>query len=245
MIRFESVTRRHQDSGKPALEDVTVEFHRGDFVFLIGSSGSGKSTLLRLILRETLAQEGRLTVSGQNLGRMLPRRVPIYRRSIGMIFQDFRLLPDKNVQQNVAFALEVIGAPRREIRSRVPEVLDQVNLKHLAQRYPHEISGGEQQRAAIARAVVNRPAILLADEPTGNLDPRASAEVMAILQDISEAGTTVVMATHDRPAVDKYAHRVVHLHEGKIIRDEKPGKYDPQPGSSAWNILNPLPVEVD
>ncbi|GGE61385.1 cell division ATP-binding protein FtsE [Nesterenkonia cremea] len=237
MIRFDHVTRRYQQDGRPALDDVSIEFERGDFVFLIGASGSGKSTLLRMILREGLPQKGKITVAGQNLGLMLEKRVPDFRRSIGMVFQDFRLLPDKTVFENVAFAMRVIGAPRSTIRKRVTKVLERVNLDHLAKRYPHEISGGEQQRAAIARAIVNEPAILLADEPTGNLDPRAAEEVMKILRWISSSGTTVIMATHDRPIVDSMRRRVVQLHRGALVRDQQRGTYDPPVGSEAWELL--------
>lgn len=238
MIRFEHVTRRYERDGRPALDDVSIEFDRGDFVFLIGASGSGKSTLLRMILREGLPQRGRLTVAGQNLGLMLERRVPGYRRTIGMVFQDFRLLPDKTVYDNVAFAMNVIGSRRADTRTRVTEVLEKVGLEHLGRRYPHEISGGEQQRAAIARAIVNEPAVLLADEPTGNLDPRASAEVMKILRWINASGTTVIMATHDRPIVDQMRRRVVQLHHGVLVRDDAHGTYDPPRGSEAWKLLN-------
>ncbi|WP_255545961.1 MULTISPECIES: cell division ATP-binding protein FtsE [unclassified Nesterenkonia] len=237
MIRFEQVTRRYEAGGRPALDDVTVEFYREDFAFLIGASGSGKSTLLRMILREGLPQRGKVTVAGQNLGLMLDRRVPDFRRSIGMVFQDFRLLPDKTVFDNVAFAMRVLGAKRSVIRKRVTKVLDKVDLAHLAKRYPHEISGGEQQRAAIARAIVNDPAILLADEPTGNLDPRASAEVMKVLRWINASGTTVIMATHDRAIVDQAETRVVQLHHGRVVRDEPHGSYDAPEGSEAWDVL--------
>lgn len=237
MIRFENVTRHYGDADSPALRDVSIEFNRGDFVFLIGASGSGKSTLLRMILRESLPQRGRVTVAGQNLGLMLERRVPEYRRSIGMVFQDFRLLPDKTVYDNVAFAMRVIGAPRASIRKHVMKILSRVRLDHLAKRFPHEISGGEQQRAAIARAIVNSPAIVLADEPTGNLDPRASEEVMKILRWINASGTTVIMATHDRAIVDRMSRRVVQLHRGRLVRDESAGLYDPAEGSEAWRML--------
>ncbi|NDK32334.1 cell division ATP-binding protein FtsE [Nesterenkonia haasae] len=238
MIRFEHVTRTYRSGGKPALDDVSVEFNRGDFVFLIGASGSGKSTLLRMILREGLPQKGKVTVAGQNLVLMLERRVPHYRRSIGMVFQDFRLLPDKTIYENVAFAMRVIAAPRGHIKKQVMKTLERVQLDHLARRYPHEISGGEQQRAAIARAIVNQPAIVLADEPTGNLDPRASEEVMKILRWINAAGTTVVMATHDRAIVDQTQRRVVQLHKGRLVRDEQHGSYDPPVGSPAWEVLS-------
>ncbi|WP_218220224.1 cell division ATP-binding protein FtsE [Nesterenkonia sp. Act20] len=237
MIRFEQVTRRYEADGRPALDDVTVEFYRGDFAFLIGASGSGKSTLLRMILREGLPQRGKVTVAGQNLGLMLDRRVPDFRRSIGMVFQDFRLLPDKTVFDNVAFAMRVLGTKRSAIRKRVTKVLEKVDLAHLAKRYPHEISGGEQQRAAIARAIVNGPAILLADEPTGNLDPRASEEVMKVLRWINASGTTVIMATHDRAIVDQTRSRVVQLHRGRLVRDEPHGFYDAPEGSEAWDVL--------
>ncbi|TLP94051.1 cell division ATP-binding protein FtsE [Nesterenkonia salmonea] len=238
MIRFEHVTRTYRSGGKPALDDVSVEFNRGDFVFLIGASGSGKSTLLRMILREGLPQQGKVTVAGQNLVLMLERRVPHYRRSIGMVFQDFRLLPDKTIYENVAFAMRVIAAPRGHIKKQVMKTLERVHLDHLARRYPHEISGGEQQRAAIARAIVNQPAIVLADEPTGNLDPRASEEVMKILRWINASGTTVVMATHDRAIVDQTRRRVVQLHKGQLVRDEEHGSYDPPEGSPAWELLS-------
>ncbi|WP_010525873.1 cell division ATP-binding protein FtsE, partial [Nesterenkonia sp. F] len=237
MIRFEHVTRRYEPAGRPALDDVSVEFLRGEFVFLIGASGSGKSTLLRMIVREGLPQQGKITVAGQNLGLMLEHRVPAYRRSVGMVFQDFRLLPDKTVYDNVAFAMRVTGAPRARIRQRVPEVLEKVGLSELSRRLPHEISGGEQQRAAIARAMVNEPAVLLADEPTGNLDPHASDEVVRVLRRIHTAGTTVIMATHDRAIVDRAGRRVVQLHEGRLIRDEQRGTYDPRPGTEAWQLL--------
>lgn len=237
MIRFENVTRTYSSGGRPALNDISVEINRGDFVFLIGASGSGKSTLLRMILRESLPQQGKVTVAGQNLVLMLERRVPYYRRSIGMVFQDFRLLPDKTVYENVAFAMRVIGATRSRIRKQVMKTLQRVQLDHLARRYPHEISGGEQQRAAIARAIVNQPAILLADEPTGNLDPRASEEVMKILRWINASGTTVVMATHDRAIVDSMRRRVIQLHRGGLVRDQENGPYDPPEGSEAWEIL--------
>ncbi|WP_150463075.1 cell division ATP-binding protein FtsE [Nesterenkonia ebinurensis] len=238
MIRFENVTRKYRSQVKPALEDISVEFNRGDFVFLIGASGSGKSTLLRMILREGLPQRGKVTVAGQNLVLMVERRVPLYRRSIGMVFQDFRLLPDKTVYENVAFAMRVIGAPRTSIKKQVMKTLERVALDHLARRYPHEISGGEQQRAAIARAIVNKPAIVLADEPTGNLDPAASEEVMKILRWINASGTTVVMATHDRAIVDVMGRRVVQLHHGRLVRDEPAGSYDPPEGSEAWELLS-------
>ncbi|GAA4830167.1 cell division ATP-binding protein FtsE [Garicola koreensis] len=238
MIRFEHVTRHYGDADAPALSDISIEFNRADFVFLIGASGSGKSSLLRMVLRESLPQQGKVSVAGQNLSLMLERRVPEYRRSIGMVFQDFRLLPDKTVYDNVAFAMRVIGASRSTIRKQVMKILSRVKLDHLAKRFPHEISGGEQQRAAIARAIVNSPAIILADEPTGNLDPRASEEVMKILRWINASGTTVIMATHDRPIVDRMSRRVVQLHQGKLVRDEPNGLYDPPEGSEAWEILS-------
>lgn len=238
MIRFEHVTRHYGNVDSPALSDISIELNRGDFVFLIGASGSGKSSLLRMVLRESLPQQGKVSVAGQNLSLMLERRVPEYRRSIGMVFQDFRLLPDKTIFDNVAFAMRVIGASRSTIRKQVMKILSRVKLDHLAKRYPHEVSGGEQQRAAIARAIVNSPAIILADEPTGNLDPRASEEVMKILRWINASGTTVIMATHDRPIVDRMSRRVVQLHQGRLVRDEPNGLYDPPEGSEAWEILS-------
>ena len=202
-----------------------MEIEKGEFVFLIGSSGSGKTTVLRLLLREEVADQGLVTVDGKNLNRLPARKVPDLRRRIGCVFQDFRLLPKKTVYENVAFALEVINKSPKAIRRTVPEVLDLVGLTGKAQRLPSELSGGEQQRVAIARAFVNRPLVLLADEPTGNLDPDTSQGIMSLLERINRTGTTVVMATHDNNIVDAMRRRVVELEGGKVIRDQSRGVY--------------------
>ncbi|WP_433782929.1 cell division ATP-binding protein FtsE [Actinomycetospora sp. CA-101289] len=225
MIRLENVTKVYPTSTRPALDDVTMEVERGEFVFLIGPSGSGKSTLLRLLLREDVPNEGNVFVANWNVGRLASRRVPRLRQRMGVVFQDFRLLPNKTVAENVAFALEVIGKPRHTIRTVVPEVLDLVNLAGKADRMPSELSGGEAQRVAIARAFVNRPLVLLADEPTGNLDPETSTGIMTLLERINRTGTTVVMATHDRQIVDSMRRRVVELSSGKLARDDSRGVY--------------------
>ncbi len=225
MIRLENVTKVYPTSTRPALDDVSVEVERGEFVFLIGPSGSGKSTLLRLLLREDVPNEGNVWVANWNVGRLASRRVPRLRQRMGVVFQDFRLLPNKTVAENVAFALEVIGKPRHTIRTVVPEVLDLVNLAGKADRMPSELSGGEAQRVAIARAFVNRPLVLLADEPTGNLDPETSTGIMTLLERINRTGTTVVMATHDRQIVDSMRRRVVELSSGRLARDDRRGVY--------------------
>jgi cell division transport system ATP-binding protein len=198
---------------------------KGEFAFLIGPSGSGKSTLLRLLLREEVASAGDVYVADLNVGRLSQRRIPQLRQRVGCVFQDFRLLPNKTVSENVAFALEVIGKPRHTIRKVVPEVLELVGLEGKADRMPHELSGGEQQRVAIARAFVNRPLVLLADEPTGNLDRDISHEIMLLLERINRTGTTVLMATHDHAIVDSMRRRVVELHLGQVVRDESRGVY--------------------
>jgi cell division transport system ATP-binding protein len=225
VIRLENVTKVYPTSTRPALDDVSVEVERGEFVFLIGPSGSGKSTLLRLLLREDVPNEGNVWVANWNVGRLASRRVPRLRQRMGVVFQDFRLLPNKTVAENVAFALEVIGKPRHTIRTVVPEVLDLVNLAGKADRMPSELSGGEAQRVAIARAFVNRPLVLLADEPTGNLDPETSTGIMTLLERINRTGTTVVMATHDRQIVDSMRRRVVELSSGRLARDDSRGVY--------------------
>jgi cell division transport system ATP-binding protein len=198
---------------------------KGEFAFLIGPSGSGKSTLLRLLLREEVASTGDVYVADLNVGRLSQRRIPQLRQRVGCVFQDFRLLTNKTVSENVAFALEVIGKPRHTIRKVVPEVLELVGLEGKADRMPHELSGGEQQRVAIARAFVNRPLVLLADEPTGNLDRDISHEIMLLLERINRTGTTVLMATHDHTIVDSMRRRVVELHLGQVVRDESRGVY--------------------
>ena len=225
MIRFENVTKVYPRSSRPALSGVNLEVGRGEFVFVVGQSGSGKSTLLRLALREEQATQGSVLVAGHELGRLPHRKVPRLRREIGTVFQDFRLLPNKNVYQNVAFALQVLGRPGHAIRQVVPETLEMVGLGGKEKRLPHELSGGEQQRVAIARAFVNKPAIRLADEPTGNLDPVTSLDIVRLLDRINRTGTTIVMATHDHDIVNQLRKRVVELKDGEIIRDENQGVY--------------------
>jgi cell division transport system ATP-binding protein len=225
VIRLENVSKVYPAGTRPALDAVSVDIEKGEFVFLIGQSGSGKSTVLRLLLREELATTGQVTVDGRDVGRMPRRKVPDLRRKIGCVFQDFRLLPKKNVYDNVAFALEVINKKQRAIKRTVPEVLDLVGLDGKANRLPHELSGGEQQRVGIARAFVNRPLVLLADEPTGNLDPDTSQGIMSLLERINRTGTTVLMATHDNNIVDAMRRRVVELDTGRIIRDQSRGVY--------------------
>jgi len=236
MIRFENVTKsylrsttgRHRldDAGsKPALHGVSLEIERGEFVFLVGQSGSGKSTLLRLILCEEAATSGNVLVAGRELSRLPRRKVPALRREIGTVFQDFRLLPNKNVFGNVAFALQVLGKSRQAIKAVVPETLEMVGLAGKEKRLPHQLSGGEQQRVAIARAFVNKPLILLADEPTGNLDPTTSLDIVRLLDRINHTGTTIVMATHDNGIVDQLRKRVLELEDGELVRDQMRGAY--------------------
>ena len=225
MIRLENVYKTYRGSDKPALDGVSLDIQRGEFVFLVGTSGSGKSSLMRLMLREEQVNQGEVLVLGENLRKLPARRVPAFRRKLGVVFQDFRLLPNKTVYQNVAFALKVIGKPKAFIDSAVPDVLKLVGLFEKSGRLPSELSGGEQQRVAVARAIVNRPDILLADEPTGNLDPATSAEIMNLLERINLAGTTVVMATHDRSIVDRMQKRVVEISNGSIVRDAQTASY--------------------
>ena len=225
MIRFENVSKVYPRSSRPALSDISLEIERGEFVFVVGSSGSGKSTLLRLVLKEEGVTQGAVLVAGQEVGRLPQRKVPRLRREIGTVFQDFRLLPNKTVYQNVAFALQVLGRSRHAIRQVVPETLEMVGLDGKEKRLPHELSGGEQQRVAIARAFVNRPAILLADEPTGNLDPDTSLGIVQLLDRINRTGTTVLMATHDNAIVDSMRRRVIELDRGTVIRDQARGVY--------------------
>ena len=225
MIRIENVSKNYRGSNGPALADVSIEIEKGDFVFLVGASGSGKSSLLRLMLREDVPSTGSVFVLGENLVGIPSRRIPFFRRKLGVVFQDFRLLPNKTVAQNVAFSLEVIGKSAGFIQEAVPDVLRMVGLEEKAGRLPSELSGGEQQRVALARAIVNKPALLLADEPTGNLDPKTSDEIMALLDRINQNGTTVVMATHDRGIVDRLQKRVVELSDGRIVRDQRSAGY--------------------
>ncbi|NYI06210.1 cell division ATP-binding protein FtsE [Allostreptomyces psammosilenae] len=225
MIRFDNVSKTYARQKRPALQNVSLEIEKGEFVFLVGTSGSGKSTFLRLMLKEERPTTGSVHVLGKDLGRLSNWRVPHFRRQLGTVFQDFRLLPNKTVAQNVAFALEVIGKPRAAIRKTVPEVLDLVGLGGKEERMPGELSGGEQQRVAIARAFVNRPLLLIADEPTGNLDPQTSVGIMKLLDRINRTGTTVIMATHDQAIVDQMRKRVIELHHGQLVRDQSRGVY--------------------
>ncbi|MGH3704099.1 MAG: cell division ATP-binding protein FtsE [Agromyces sp.] len=228
MIRFDSVTKTYPGQARPALNDIGVEILRGEFVFLVGASGSGKSSFLRLILKEEKPSKGAIHVLGQDLGSISTRKVPYFRRDLGVVFQDFRLLPNKSVYENVAFTLRVIGKSRGYVQSAVPETLKLVGLDGKGKRMPHELSGGEQQRVAIARAIVNKPQILLADEPTGNLDPVTSAGIMTLLERINASGTTIVMATHEAGIVDQMRRRVIELSAGDIVRDERSAGYDGQ-----------------
>ena len=224
MIRLENVTKTYKKT-TIALKDVSVDIDKGEFVFLVGSSGSGKSTFLRLLLREELPDEGRIIEAGRDIVSLPKWRVPFLRRNIGCVFQDFRLLPNKTVFENVAFALEVIGRPKHVIGAQVPQVLDLVGLSKKRDSLPGELSGGEQQRVAVARAFVNRPLILLADEPTGNLDPATSQGIMRLLDRINRTGTTVVVATHDAGIVDQMRRRVIELGHGTLVRDQARGVY--------------------
>ena len=225
MITFEDVTKFYAGQDRPALRNINLEIAKGEFVFLVGQSGSGKSTFLRLILREYRPTKGTLYVAGKNLSTLNQWKVPALRRQIGTVFQDFRLLPGKTVYENVAFALQVIGKPSRVIREVVPATLQLVGLEGKENRLNEELSGGEQQRVAIARAFVNRPKILIADEPTGNLDPETSVGIMKLLDRINRTKTTVIMATHDSSIVDQMRRRVLELRTGELVRDQAKGVY--------------------
>jgi cell division transport system ATP-binding protein len=225
VIRFDKVTKTYPGQKRAALHDVDLEVEKGEFVFLVGASGSGKSTFLRLVLRETRPSTGRVYVAGKEINKLSSWKVPKLRRQVGTVFQDFRLLPNKTVTENVAFALQVIGKSRHEINKLLPETLELVGLDGKGHRMPDELSGGEQQRVAIARAFVNRPMILIADEPTGNLDPATSVGIMKLLDRINRTDTTVVMATHDSTIVDQMRKRVIELDDGKVVRDEARGIY--------------------
>ncbi|GAB3622017.1 cell division ATP-binding protein FtsE [Mariniluteicoccus endophyticus] len=228
MIRFENVSKTYEGQRRAALKNIDVEIAKGEFVFLVGPSGSGKSTFTRLILREYRPSTGRIHVAGKDLSRLPNWKVPALRRQIGTVFQDFRLLPGKTVYENVAFALQVIGKPTSHIRRAVPETLDLVGLGNKGDRLPDELSGGEQQRVAVARAFVNRPKLILADEPTGNLDPATSVGIMKLFDRINRADTTVIMATHDSTIVDQMRKRVIELDDGEIVRDQTKGVYGNQ-----------------
>src|SRR5688572_11877444 len=224
MIRTVNLTKTYR-GGIPALADVSIDILKGEFVFMVGPSGSGKSTLIRLLLREELPTNGEIFVAGKNINQLASWKVPMLRRNVGCVFQDFKLLPNKTVFENVGFALEVIGRPRDAVRKAVPEVLDVVGLGDKGDRLPDQLSGGEQQRVSIARAFVNRPQILLADEPTGNLDPATSVDIMKLLDRINRTGTTVLMATHDHAIVDAMRRRVIELENGTVLRDQERGVY--------------------
>lgn len=236
MIRLENVSKTYRGASGSAANDVRLEISRGEFVFLVGSSGSGKSTLLRMLLREEKPDEGEIFVLGENLARLRQSQVASYRRKLGVVFQDFRLLTNKTVYQNVAYALQVIGKSKAFIETTVPDVLRLVGLEEKSANYPSALSGGEQQRVAIARALVNRPELLLADEPTGNLDPGNSREIMGLLERINLSGTTIVMATHDRGFVDQMQKRVIEVSEGRIVRDAQTAGYREIPSDAIGQV---------
>lgn len=224
MIHMKNVTKVYEN-GAVALNNINVDIRKGEFVFLVGSSGAGKSTFIKMLFREVLPSSGILTLNGRDVIRMANKEVPYLRRSLGVIFQDYRLLPEKTVYENISFAMQVIEAPRRLMQRSVNSVLDIVGLRDKYKCFPHQLSGGEQQRVAIARAIVNNPAIVIADEPTGNLDPETSWGIMDIFQRINAAGTTIVMATHDKTIVDAMQRRVIAIEDGQIVRDEAQGGY--------------------
>ena len=224
IIDFRNVSKRY-DSGDIGLDGVSFAIEPGEFVFLVGASGSGKSTTMRLLIKETEATGGEITVAGRDLSAISRRRVPYYRRNLGVVFQDYKLLPNRTVYDNVAYALQVTGGTRREIREKVPDILRLTGLSLKLHSFPDQLSGGEQQRVSVARAFVNHPPLLLADEPTGNLDPETSIGIMQLLYRINRTGTTVVVATHDVAMVDRMRRRVIELAEGRVVRDELAGGY--------------------
>lgn len=224
MIRFENIYKKY-DNGVVALDDVDLKIHKGEFVFIVGPSGAGKSTFLKLITKEEVPTRGRIFFENKNITDLSRRLIPAHRRKLGVVFQDFKLLPNKTVYENVSYALEILGASSTEIKRRVPVVLSLVDLHHRGNSYPNELSGGESQRVAIARAIVNKPKLLMADEPTGNLDVDTSMEIMEVLKNINENGTTIIMATHAMDIVNKYQKRVVKFQGGRIVRDETGGYY--------------------
>ncbi|WP_422486180.1 cell division ATP-binding protein FtsE [Gudongella sp. DL1XJH-153] len=224
MIKLVNISKEYRN-GVTALYDINMEIEKGEFVFLVGSSGAGKSTLIKLLLKEEGISRGKLYLDGMDITRVPNRRIPYIRRKVGVVFQDFRLLPNKTVYENVAFAMEIIGARPREIRRRVPLILSMVDLSRKASSFPDQLSGGEQQRVSIARSIVNNPPVLIADEPTGNLDPDTAGEIMKVLLDINNRGTTIIMATHARDIVNSMKKRVIALEDGRLVRDEQKGGY--------------------
>ena len=225
MIKFKNISKMYDNNVK-ALSDVNIEIESGEFVFLVGPSGAGKSTFIKMLLKEVEPTTGEIVVGNTKVGNLTRRQIPYYRRKVGMVFQDFRLIPNLNVYENVAFAMKVVEASSKEIRRRVPMVLSLVGLSHKYKMFPNELSGGEQQRVSLARAIVNNPSVLIADEPTGNLDPETAKEIMDLLDDINKAGTTVLMATHAKDIVDSMKKRVIAIEGGEIVRDEKRGMYE-------------------
>ena len=225
MIEFKNVSKKYS-TGTEAVHDASFTIDKGEFAFLVGTSGSGKSTLIKLILKEEEASKGNIIINGKDITYLKPKRVPFLRRSMGVVFQDFRLLPDKTVYENVAFAMQIVKATPKHIRRQVPIVLSLVGLSNKSKMYPNELSGGEQQRVALARALVNNPSMLIVDEPTGNLDPDTAWDIMNLLNDINMRGTTVVVATHAKDIVDKMKKRVIQIDKGVIIRDSEKGGYN-------------------
>lgn len=226
MIKLENVTKVYEDNGAVALRDVSLNIDKGEFVFIVGSSGSGKSTFIKMLLKEVDPTSGSIIIDGMDITTLKRKEIPYLRRKVGVVFQDFRLLPSKTVYENVAFAMQIVEASPKNIRRTVPQVLALVGLSKKAKSYPNQLSGGEQQRVALARAIINKPPILLADEPTGNLDPETAWEIMELLQDINIRGTTVVMATHAKDIVDRMQKRVVTMQKGIVARDVREGGYD-------------------
>ena len=226
MIHLHNVTKIYKQNNVTALEDINIDIEKGEFVFIVGTSGSGKSTLMKLLMREEIATAGQIIVDGKNVNNLKPKEIPYLRRALGVIFQDFRLLEDRTVYENVAFAMQVIEAPRHIMQKSVNTVLDIVGIRDKMKHFPGQLSGGEQQRVAIARAIVNDPKIVIADEPTGNLDPETSWDIMDIFQRINAAGPTIIMATHDKTIVDHMYRRVIELEHGHIVRDESRGAYE-------------------
>lgn len=224
LIKFENVSKEYDNNVK-ALTNVSLDIHKGEFVFLVGSSGAGKSTIIKLLLKEEEPTEGKIILKDMDITKVRNRRIPYIRRNVGVVFQDFRLLPNKTVYENVAFAMEIIGAHPKEIRRNVPMVLSMVDLSRKASSFPDQLSGGERQRVSIARAIVNSPPVLIADEPTGNLDPETAWEIMRVLSEINGRGTTILMATHAKDIVNNMKKRVIEINEGKLVRDEQKGGY--------------------